>query len=102
MRLVKEITHNINHFTDFRFQSSALEALREAAEAALVSEFESKYTPYNHPPPSSSRGLQLTPEVTNLAAIHAKRVTIQVKDMKLVQSMRKHILGYPMPGGYSS
>jgi histone H3/H4 len=31
--------------------------------------------------------------VTNLAAIHAKRVTIQQKDMQLVQSMRLGMLG---------
>jgi len=31
--------------------------------------------------------------VTNLAAIHAKRVTIQEKDMKLVQRMRLGMMG---------
>jgi len=36
--------------------------------------------------------------VTNLAAIHAKRVTIQQKDMQLVQSMRSGLLGYSKPG----
>ena len=45
--------------TDLRFQSSAVMALQEAAEAYLVSLFED----------------------TNLAAIHAKRVTIQPKDL---------------------
>ena len=47
--------------TDLRFQSSAVMALQEAAEAYLVSLFED----------------------TNLAAIHAKRVTIQPKDLKV-------------------
>lgn len=42
--------------TDLRFQSSAVLALQEAAEAYLVSLFED----------------------TNLAAIHAKRVTMYV------------------------
>ncbi|KAH9852178.1 histone-fold-containing protein [Lenzites betulinus] len=45
--------------TDLRFQSSAVMALQEASEAYLVSLFED----------------------TNLAAIHAKRVTIQPKDL---------------------
>ena len=31
--------------------------------------------------------------VANLAAIHAKRVTIQPKDMALVRTMREGILG---------
>ncbi|KAF7370608.1 alcohol dehydrogenase [Mycena sanguinolenta] len=51
-RLVREIAQDFK--TDLRFQSSAVMALQEAAEAYLVSLFED----------------------TNLAAIHAKRVTI--------------------------
>ncbi|KAJ3887212.1 hypothetical protein GG344DRAFT_68999 [Lentinula edodes] len=51
--------------TDLRFQSSAVMALQEAAEAYLVSLFED----------------------TNLAAIHAKRVTIQPKDLALALSV---------------
>ncbi|PRQ77557.1 Histone-fold-containing protein [Rhodotorula toruloides] len=54
-RLVREIAQDFK--TDLRFQSSAVMALQEAAEAYLVSLFED----------------------TNLAAIHAKRVTIQPK-----------------------
>lgn len=49
-----------------RFQSSALAALQEAAEAYLVSLFED----------------------TNMAAIHAKRVTIMPKDMALARRLR--------------
>jgi histone H3 len=40
-RLVREIAHEINR--ELRFQSGALEALQEAAEAYLVNEFESRY-----------------------------------------------------------
>ncbi|KAL8550162.1 hypothetical protein ACS0TY_008839 [Phlomoides rotata] len=46
---------------DLRFQSSAVAALQEAAEAYLVGLFED----------------------TNLCAIHAKRVTIMPKDIQL-------------------
>ena len=56
-RLVREIAQDFK--TDLRFQSSAIGALQEAAESYLVGLFED----------------------TNLAAIHAKRVTIQPKDM---------------------
>ncbi|KAG5459207.1 MAG: histone-fold-containing protein, partial [Olpidium bornovanus] len=52
--------------TDLRFQSSAIGALQEAAEAYLVTLFED----------------------TNLAAIHAKRVTIQPKDIQLARRLR--------------
>jgi len=52
--------------TDLRFQSSAVMALQEASEAYLVSLFED----------------------TNLAAIHAKRVTIQPKDLQLARRLR--------------
>ena len=51
---------------DLRFQSTALLALQEAAEAYLVSMFEE----------------------VNLIAIHGKRVTIQTKDIQLWQRMK--------------
>lgn len=63
-RLVREIAQN--HKSDLRFQSSALAALQEAAEAYLVGLFED----------------------TNLCAIHAKRVTIMNKDMILARRIR--------------
>ena len=52
--------------TDLRFQSNAIAALQEAAEAYLVGLFED----------------------TNLCAIHAKRVTIMPKDMQLARRIR--------------
>ena len=52
--------------TDIRFQSAAISALQEAAEAYLVGLFED----------------------TNLCAIHAKRVTIMTKDMQLARRIR--------------
>ncbi len=63
-RLVREIAQDFK--TDLRFQSSAVMALQESAEAYLVSLFED----------------------TNLAAIHAKRVTIQPKDIQLARRLR--------------
>ena len=52
--------------TDLRFQSLAVLALQEAAEAYLVGLFED----------------------TNLCAIHAKRVTIMPKDIQLARRIR--------------
>ena len=63
-RLVREIAQGFR--CDFRFQGTAIEALQEASEAYLVSLFED----------------------TNLCAIHAKRVTIQPKDMQLARRIR--------------
>ena len=63
-RLVREIAQDFK--TDLRFQSSAIGALQEASEAYLVGLFED----------------------TNLAAIHAKRVTIQPKDIQLATRLR--------------
>ena len=63
-RLVKEIAHGLN--TELRFQSAAVLALQEAAEAYLTGLFED----------------------TNLCAIHAKRVTIMPKDMQLARRLR--------------
>jgi histone H3 len=63
-RLVREIAQDFK--TDMRFQSSAFNALQEAAEAYLVGLFED----------------------TNLCAIHAKRVTIMPKDIQLARRIR--------------
>ena len=63
-RLVREIAQDFK--TDLRFQSQAILALQEASEAYLVGLFED----------------------TNLCAIHAKRVTVMVKDMRLARRIR--------------
>ena len=63
-RVVREIACEFK--SDLRFQSQAILALQEAAEAYLVGLFED----------------------TNLCAIHAKRVTIMSKDMQLAKRIR--------------
>ena len=63
-RLVREIARDYK--IDIRFQSAAIGALQQASEAYLVEFFHD----------------------TNLCAIHAKRVTIMAKDMKLVRRIR--------------
>ena len=63
-RLVREIAGEFK--SDLRFQTQAILALQEAAEAYLVGLFED----------------------TNLCAIHARRVTIMPKDMQLARRIR--------------
>lgn len=63
-RLVREIASYCA--LDLRFQSAAIFALQEAAEAFLVELFED----------------------ANLCAIHAKRVTLQAKDIQLARRIR--------------
>ncbi|KAF7138654.1 hypothetical protein RHSIM_Rhsim07G0204800 [Rhododendron simsii] len=63
-RLIREIAQDFK--ADLRFQSHAVLALQEAAEAYLVGLFED----------------------TNLCAIHAKRVTIMPKDIQLARRIR--------------
>ena len=63
-RLVREIAQEFK--ADLRFQSSAILAMQEAAEAYLVALFED----------------------TNLCAIHAKRVTIMSRDLQLARRIR--------------
>ena len=69
-RLVREIAQDFK--TDLRFQSAAIMALQEASEAFLVGLFED----------------------ANLAAIHAKRVTIMPKDLKLIYRIWQRYTGY--------
>jgi histone H3 len=62
-RLVKEIGQDYR--TDMRWQSSAMLALQEAAEAFLIQNFQN----------------------ANLIAIHTKRVTITPKDLQLSRKL---------------
>jgi histone H3 len=64
-RVVREIAQGFK--TDLRFQSSAVLALQEASEAYLVTLFED----------------------ANLCAIHAKRITIMPKDIRLACRIRR-------------
>lgn len=64
-RLVREIVNETAPY-EMRMQSTALLALQEAAEAYLVSLFED----------------------TNLCALHARRITIMPKDLRLARRIR--------------
>ncbi len=64
-RLVRAIAEEI--MPGVRFKGSALEALQEGTEAALITLFED----------------------SNLCAIHAKRVTIFPKDMQLATRLSR-------------
>ena len=66
-RLVKEITQDAKEIkSEYRWQCTAILAIQEAAEAYLVGLFED----------------------ANQCAIHAKRVTLMVKDMQLARRIR--------------
>nr|OQO19320.1 histone H3-like centromeric protein CSE4 [Rachicladosporium sp. CCFEE 5018] len=67
-RLVREVSYNVApmQFGHHMWQSQAIQALQEAAEAFLVHLFED----------------------TNLCALHAKRVTIMQKDIQLARRIR--------------
>ena len=67
-RLVREVVQGLCR--DLRIQSTALLALQEASEDYLVKLFEDSL----------------------IACIHANRVTLQVKDMKLAQRLRGETL----------
>ena len=60
-RLVKEVCRDLFNNDDYRFQSTAVLALQEAAENFLVSMFDD----------------------VNCIAIHCKRVTIQKRDIQI-------------------
>ncbi|AEA38912.1 histon H3 (nucleomorph) [Cryptomonas paramecium] len=64
-RIIRELAQDFK--SDLRFQNSAILALQEAAEMYLIALFED----------------------TNLCAIHAKRVTVMPKDIRLAKRMRR-------------
>ena len=76
-RLVREITQKLFYDKEYRFQSLSMLALQEASEAYLI-------------------GLL---EDTNLAAMHAKRVTIMPRDMALARRIRGEVYVKPNKDG---
>ncbi|KAK0538606.1 histone H3.3C [Tilletia horrida] len=72
LRLVRQIAADEVH-EDIRFQRSAVDALQESSEAYLVRLFED----------------------ANLAAIHAKRVTVMKKDLDLARRIRGEVARHP-------
>ena len=70
-RLVREICQDLTLKRDFRWTPQSILALQEAAEAHLVGTFED----------------------ANLCAIHAKRVTVQTKDIRLARRIRGEATG---------
>jgi histone H3/H4 len=87
-RLVREIAQDFK--SDLRFAAKAIEALQTDAEDYLVGLFED-VSPARREAPRLRLHLNLTNAhwQANLVAIHAKRVTIVDKDIKLA----KHIKG---------
>jgi histone H3 len=69
--LCREIAQRISANGDIRFQSTAILALHKALEAYIICLFED----------------------TNQCALHAKRVTIMPKDMRLAQCIHGKITG---------
>ncbi len=76
-RLVREITQKLFPFKDLRFQSLSILALQEASEAYLIGMLED----------------------TNLAAMHAKRVTNMPRDMILERRIRGELYIKPNKEG---
>jgi histone H3 len=76
-RLVREITQNLYPGKDLRFQSLSMLALQEASEAYLIGMLED----------------------TNLAAMHAKRVTIMPRDMILARRIHGELYIKPNEDG---
>ena len=73
-RLVREIMSQVSRIgATFRIQGTALSALQEATEAFLIREF----------------------ELSQLAALHRSRITLLVKDMRLVQKIVRVLAGEP-------
>ncbi len=79
-RLVCKITETMFPNKDLRFQSLSVLALQEASEAYMVGMFED----------------------TNLAALHAKRVTIMPRDILLARRLRGEIFTKPDEEGESN
>lgn len=81
-RLIKEIALKKNN--SIWFQTVAIDVIHETDEAMLISFFESNENKINI---LINKADDIT--VCNLAAIHAKRVTIQMKNVEFIKSLTK-------------
>lgn len=79
------ITAEFEDGVGLRWQSHAILALQEAAEAFLVHLFEDAYV--------FALLMDSHPVCSNLCAIHANRVTIMQKDIQLARRIRGHYGG---------
>ena len=76
-RVVQDVALQLK--PNLRFQRSAILALQESAESVRINELASKF--------------RVIIIMANLAAIYAKRVTIQQKDMELIKSLQVMMTG---------
>ncbi len=75
-----ELRYDID--STYQMQKSALKALQETSKAILTTKFENKFW-------SFVLLQKLTKQVFNLCAIHAKRVTLQIKNMQSIKTLRE-------------
>ena len=79
-RFVREITQNFA--TNMRFQTVTLTAIQKTVEVFLIMFFENKMSFITLEYHTNSTD-------TNMTAIHAKRVTIQIKNMQFMKNLLK-------------
>ena len=97
-RLVREIIEDlVGPGRGFRIQSLAINTLQEAIESAIIIKLEYKFLVL-----FILIFILIYIIVSNLAAIHAKRVTLQQKDMQLVRRMRQGLVGHGWAGNISA
>lgn len=70
-RVVREVCEQLQGSTEYRWQTQAILALQEATEAFMIHLFEQ----------------------ANFCAIHARRVTVMIKDIQLVRRIRGPVDG---------
>src|SRR5699024_12157853 len=85
-RLVREIAQDFK--TDLRFQSAAIGALQVSDLELICGILYIHSISYLSPQEASEAYLVGLFEDTNLCAIHAKRVTIMLKDIQLARRLR--------------
>ena len=85
-RVVRDVALQLK--PNLRFQRSAVLALQESAGSVRINELASKFRVIISY--VSANNIII---MANLAAIHAKRVTIQQKDMELIKSLQVMMTG---------
>ncbi len=82
-KIVRDVLYDIFSNDTYQIQSKILEALQEATKSMITTKFQSKFCVI------SLKCALIEEQVFNLCVIHAKRVILQVKNMRLMRTLRE-------------
>ncbi len=82
-KVVRDVLYDIFFNDTYQIKSKILKALQKTTKSMITTKFQSKFCVI------SLKCALIEEQVFNLCVIHAKRVTLQVKNMRLMKTLRE-------------